>query len=227
VSHDVSCPLAELDGAYVLGALSAADRTRFEEHLAHCPACRASVQELAGLPGLLSRVPVEQLVAPEPVPDALWPRLVARSVRTRRRDRWRSATIGLAVAACVIALVGVGWSVLGGHSGPSNPAGRPAQTLAFTPLGGVTGLQAKASVEQVAWGTRIVMQCSGTGAAYRSQPYSLVVVLRDGRTVTTAYWLGVPDKTLRLEGDVSVPRAQIAAVEVRSENGIALLRLRL
>ena len=95
----VGCPLAELDGAYVLGALSASERIRFEEHLPGCAACRESVQELAGVPGLLSRVPLEQVLTPEPVPQTLWPRLVAEAQRDRRRSRWRSATVGLAVAA--------------------------------------------------------------------------------------------------------------------------------
>ncbi|WP_110589603.1 zf-HC2 domain-containing protein [Microbacterium suaedae] len=52
--------LAEWDAAYVLGALSPADRARFEEHLEECGPCRASLTELAPLPGLLSRVPRER-----------------------------------------------------------------------------------------------------------------------------------------------------------------------
>lgn len=225
MTDDVGCPLAELDGAYVLGALSSADRTRFEEHLSGCPACRASVQELAGLPGLLSRVPVEQVLAPTPVPDTLWPRLVGQAVCTHRRARWRTGAIGLTAAACVIALVGVGWTLTRERQSPPTAS---VQTLSFSPLAGVTGLAAKASVEQVAWGTRIVMQCFGEGEAYsRTNPYALVVVLRDGTTLATAYWLGVPGKTLRIEGDVYLPRSQIAAIEVRAQSGRPLLRLRL
>lgn len=44
---------------YVLGALSAADRTAFEEHLRGCGRCRAAVDEVAALPALLDLVPVE------------------------------------------------------------------------------------------------------------------------------------------------------------------------
>lgn len=52
-THD---EFATWDGAYLLGALSAADRRAYEEHLRTCDACSAAVSELAGLPGLLGHV---------------------------------------------------------------------------------------------------------------------------------------------------------------------------
>ncbi|MCZ2263463.1 anti-sigma factor family protein, partial [Isoptericola sp. QY 916] len=59
-------PYREWDAAYVLGALSPADRRDYEEHLAGCDACRAAVAELAGLPGLLASVPAEHALASDP-----------------------------------------------------------------------------------------------------------------------------------------------------------------
>jgi anti-sigma factor RsiW len=47
---------AQWDAAYVLGALSPAERREFEEHLASCPSCQAAVSELAALPGLLAQL---------------------------------------------------------------------------------------------------------------------------------------------------------------------------
>jgi Putative zinc-finger len=47
---------AQWDAAYMLGALSPADRREYEEHLASCSACQAAVSELAGIPGLLAQV---------------------------------------------------------------------------------------------------------------------------------------------------------------------------
>ena len=47
---------AQWDAAYVLGALSPAERREFEEHLASCPACQAAVSELVAIPGLLAQV---------------------------------------------------------------------------------------------------------------------------------------------------------------------------
>ena len=52
----MSCPFAHDDAAYVLGALSPAERLEFERHLGRCDDCTRAVRELAGLPGLLGRV---------------------------------------------------------------------------------------------------------------------------------------------------------------------------
>ena len=73
---------AEWDAAYVLGALSPAERREFEEHLEACEACRRSVAELAPMPGLLARLSAgraealldEDGTAPSPRPTANTPR---------------------------------------------------------------------------------------------------------------------------------------------------------
>ena len=71
---------ATYDAAYVLGALSPADRRAFEIHLKGCAACAGSVGELAGLPGLMSRVSLDQLTAEaEPLPETLLPSLASSS----------------------------------------------------------------------------------------------------------------------------------------------------
>ncbi len=53
------CARARLElGVYLLGAIEPARRAFVEGHLAACPACRAELALLAGLPALLRRVPV-------------------------------------------------------------------------------------------------------------------------------------------------------------------------
>src|SRR3954463_5196446 len=84
---------ADWDAAYVLGALSPAERREYETHLRDCERCSAAVAGLAAVPPLLAPVPAagpppprgEALQEPEPTPDPL-PRLLA-AVRTRRRRR--------------------------------------------------------------------------------------------------------------------------------------------
>lgn len=44
------------DGAYVLGALSPAERAAYEQHLATCSFCREAVADLSTMPDLLSRL---------------------------------------------------------------------------------------------------------------------------------------------------------------------------
>ena len=73
------------------------------------------------------------------------------------------------------------------------------------------------------------MTCYSGSPAYASgRPFTLFVTLRDGTTLpASASWKPVPNKQLRIEGDVYVQKAQIAALEVRSEDGQPLLRLKL
>ena len=91
----MSCEFAHDDGAYVLGALSPAERLAFERHLAAAPSAPAR-SELAGLPGLLGRVARRS-----------WSRRPTSRCRTRCCPRWsgrcaaagaaaRWATVGLA-----------------------------------------------------------------------------------------------------------------------------------
>lgn len=54
-------PYRDWDAAYVLGALAPAERRTYEEHLTTCDTCRAAVAELAGIPGLLRQVPVQDV----------------------------------------------------------------------------------------------------------------------------------------------------------------------
>jgi carotenoid cleavage dioxygenase-like enzyme len=53
------------DAAYVLGALSDADRREFEAHLEGCTSCRGAVTELTAISPLLSLLDYDQVVAPD------------------------------------------------------------------------------------------------------------------------------------------------------------------
>ncbi len=50
-------------GAYVLGALDPADRSRVDAHLSGCPDCRDELASFAALPGLLGRVSRSEIEA--------------------------------------------------------------------------------------------------------------------------------------------------------------------
>ena len=72
--------LAMWDAAYVLGALSDADRLEFEAHLVGCISCREAVTELTAVSALLTRLDYDQVIAPDasdesvavpPCPDLL------------------------------------------------------------------------------------------------------------------------------------------------------------
>jgi anti-sigma-K factor RskA len=219
------CELAHQDGAYVLGALSPAERLEFEEHLAGCADCARAVRELAGLPGLLARVDATALQSPlaeEPVPDTLLPALVRR---VRRRRRRRLLVASWAAAAAVVAVVAVPLAVTGGSDDGTPTAPRRSMVA----IGGAP-VRASVAFEQVPWGTRLDLTCT-----YAPEPeryhlprvatYVLLVRTRDGSTQQVGTWRSLEGRTMRLTAATSASRGEIASVEVRTTDGKAVLEL--
>src|SRR5690348_14862560 len=99
-AHD---DVADWDAAYVLGALTPADRRVYESHLAQCPSCRAAVARLAPTVGLLSRVPADRARAIADVPEEPAAQLREKVVRAHSLRRQRRRNIfTLAAAAALI-----------------------------------------------------------------------------------------------------------------------------
>jgi len=219
------------DAAYVLGALSPADRREFEDHLKGCAACASSVGELAGLPGLMSKVSEAQLTAEvEAPPETLLPAL-ARAVRRERGRRRMAVGTAAAAAACLIA---VGAVALTNSDSPTRP---PVASPSTTPAGTAslalsavvpTPVTASARLVDTAWGTRIDLTCSykANGSAPAGGfPYAMVVIDRSGVAQQVATWKAPPGRKLTVMGATSLARQDIASVEVRTLSGLAILRL--
>ena len=231
----MTCPFAYHDGAYVIGALSPAERQQFEQHLAGCAECAQSVRELAGLPGLLSRVDPQVLELPlseDPVPDTLLPALVHQVRRTQRRRTW--VTVGAAAAAALVVTAGslVAGGALDGDRTPTTTS--PSATLALpaarsmVPVRGAP-VHASLAFESVPWGTRLDLTCTYTPSEDAWTPhaatYGLFVHTRDGRTEQVATWRSLPGKTMQLAAATAVSRKHIASVEVRTADGTKVLKL--
>lgn len=230
------CSFAHDDAAYVLGALSPAERLEFERHLDACDGCSRSVRALAGMPGLLDLADPRVLEDPPvdpPLPATLLPTL-GRAVEARRRRR--TGTIaGLAAAAAAAVALGVP-TVLGAGDDPApvtspgtSTASADVETLAMAPLGPVP-VRATVDLEQVAWGTRLLVTCTyDTDWVDVELPdavdYLLFVTSRDGTTEQVGSWSSVEGTTMRVPAATSVARSDIAAVEVRTAGGRVVLRL--
>ena len=150
---------AQWDAAYVLGALAPDQRADFEQHLATCGRCRASVAELAGIPGLLAQVPAPEVLAmdiPEGDEGAEPPVSLMPALPARRR-RWL-APVAAAAAAVLIGGVGgyaVSTATRDASPTPTVTAAGPRDRLAFSavepssmttvldvvPVGSETGLK--------------------------------------------------------------------------------------
>lgn len=234
-SQNEPCPHEQEDGAYVLGALSTEDRTAFERHLPGCPACARSVREMAGLPGLLARVPVEILdpeEEPTPVPETLLPALVRRVRHDQRRRTW--LTTGLVAAAAAVAVGAVGVTTWGDDSSPPSSAG-PAATASPRPLQpvGAEPISGWLSLTTVGWGTRLDLTCSysdedAAGNPYHDEApptYTMYVTRTDGSSEQVASWRGLPGKTMHLTAATAADTEDITEVEVRDAGGEPVLEL--
>lgn len=231
----------ESDAAYVLGALSIDDRRAFEEHLAHCDDCAASVRDLAGVPGLLATVPhaVAEAEPVAPPPDTLLPALVTRVRHERRRRHWTAGLVA-AGAALFVSVGGMAIALRQGDAPAAPPAAvstgaptpSPTGTLAEAPMAALVAspVQARVAMTGVAWGTRLDLTCSyaDTGGYRASSPASYVLVVhgRDGSSEEVASWRALPGRTMRLTGASSYSLGDIASVEIRTAGGVAVLALR-
>jgi hypothetical protein len=224
------------DAAYVLGALSQADRRAYEEHLRHCPACQASVRSLAGMPGLLALTTQDAVTGEEPpLPASLLPGLLRRAEWTGRRRSWLVS--GLAAAAAVL-MVAVMWVILrpeaehvadvGVGSGASStvtatPSAVPDATVPLAQV--IPGpMTATLELDDKRWGTAITVVCSYDGAMPYSEAYDLAVVDTDGNVTSAGSWSGVPGVTARVPVATAVPRERISSFEIRLDDGRTILR---
>jgi Putative zinc-finger len=183
-------------GVYILGAISPADRSTVERHLARCADCRAELAGLAALPGRLGSVPAADLTkmaADEPAgagrgedpSDVLLQMMLGRAARIRRRRRWRR----LAVAAAAVLIVG-GGAAAGSRvlyspaTGPYASAVPWAATL--TGSDPQTGMSATVKYLRRPWGLELKVQVSGISPGTRCQ---LQVVDASGQDVPAGGWI--------------------------------------
>ncbi|WP_395728963.1 anti-sigma factor family protein [Nakamurella sp.] len=225
------------DAAYVLGALSPADRRTYEEHLRDCAGCQASVRRLAGLPGLLALTTEDSLTGPErPVPPSVLARVLGRVTRARRRRRW--AVSGLVAAAAVLMVVVV-WAMVrpeptpsaggGGNvstsvgSASAAPSAAPDDTVSLAQV--MPGpMNATLELDDKRWGTAITVVCSYDETMRTSVPYDLAIVDVDGHESSAGSWSGVPGVTARIPVATAVPRERISAFEIRLADGRTILQ---
>jgi hypothetical protein len=215
-------------GAYSMGLLEEPDRLTFEDHLAGCPSCAAELTELSPMAALLRGVePVGP--ADEPAEATVTELIRRRVTRQRRRSRWQVALGAAAGIALIGGGIAVGHAVAPSHNGPAAPplavAGQHhSATDPGTGVAGTVGLAAKA------WGTRVTLDLSKVRGPLECE---LVAVSRTGERRVVMGWLvpapgdGVPGHPAHLviEGGTSIPRNDLARVDVDVVNGRTLLTI--
>lgn len=202
-------------GSYVVGALDPAERSELEEHLASCLACREELAAYAGLPGLLSRLTVDEATGSALIPPAsLLPRTLdvvehERRRRSRSLHRWKTAAVGLAVAAAVAGL----FAVLPGGREPA-AAGRPLTAAAGVTSSGDLALEARP------WGTSVRLRLQDLVPA---ESYTAWAVDDAGARSPVATWGPTPDGRADVTGATALPPNAVRSLVVITDDGQELL----
>lgn len=224
----MTCEFAHYDGAYVLGALSPAERSEFQAHLKGCDECTRATLELAGLPGLLARVPQDVLESASDDVDAetMLPALMRKTQVIQRRRMW--TVIGTAAAAVVIAGGSLAFGLASHDDDRSSAQPTPSVSATGKPMVriGSEPMSANVALTTVAWGTRVDLSCSYPSHSYGSgEPgYAMFIRTRDGKVEQVATWRAEPGKTMRLAAATAEPRKEIASVEIRTAAGEPVLK---
>ncbi len=203
-------------GSYVVGALDPGDRARLEEHLATCATCREELASYAGLPGLMSRLSIEEVLDHSLLPPpALLPRLLDAVERERRADRhrlrrWRVAAAGLAATAAASAALFVNVGQLGEQ---------PTQQLIATAGSAATGAVALSPRD---WGTSVELTVANLPPAG-----SYIAWTEDPAGVRTAVasWGPTDNGRAVVTGASALDPEAVKSLTVETDDGQRLLTL--
>lgn len=226
------------DGAYVLGALSPAERSEYERHLANCSFCRDAVAEIAVLPGLLGRLdPADFADLAEPAERPRMPELVARARTDRRRQRraqrWRYAGSAL-VAASLALVIGLVLSPLRRDAGADRSAPTPTATaspeiqmIAMQPVkvGATLPITAEVGIRPTTWGTEVSMRCGykASDTHKKAYTYRLVAFGPDDEKEQVSTWVAAPGQVVGTQGSIRFSAADLVRFELQRFDGTPVL----
>jgi anti-sigma factor RsiW len=207
-------------GAYVLGALDPVERAEVEAHLSECVACRDELAGLAAMPGLLSRVRLEDVLEPPASPSpASTQRLIDRLRAARRAKRRRLAVAASAFAVAAVAAIGL-VTIVGNTGGGGSPDG--ATSIAATSPR--TGVAATFALRPASWGTAVRVRLHGVRPGTQCR---LIAVSRAGHREVAGSWRATYDGTADVQTATAVPKDQLASFEVVTAAGRRLVRAQL
>lgn len=215
-------------GAYVLGSLDGAERARVDAHLTGCSACRDELASLAALPGLMSRLSAEEvladLLAP---PGSLLPRTLAaveqeRASGQQRLRRWRGTALAVSALATAAALAAVlvlpGAVSSSGGGQQTTAAGRPLVAVQPGAAGGRPA--GRAQLETRPWGTQLHLVLHDLP---RQGTFTAWVVDARGTRAPAATWRATPNGSAEVTGASALDPAALVRLDVLSDDGTSVL----
>jgi hypothetical protein len=204
------------DGAYVLGALTPAEREAYERHLATCSFCREAVRDIAALPDLLGRLDAKDLarfIGPSPSP-----------ARRRHRDHktFQVRLLSTAAAAVLVGLLGLGliaWA-RGGPAPAASPAG-PA--VAMVAVDSTSSISATVRLTSAGGGTKVDLDCDYASSAKAVATFKLLAYGPDSDREEIGSWDAAPGAKFSMPGVTHFVRGSLTRLELTRYDGKVLL----
>ena len=208
----MTCPRLHDVASYTLGTLDPAERDATAAHLPECPECRAALDSVAGLPGLLAQVDLADVVPAPRRPDPAVLDRVLREVSRANAGRRRRLWVGAVAAVLVLGLFGglAGRALTGGWRG--------AQSVAA-----VEGdVHARVWWKPVPSGTAVRIRLQGVQPDQRCR---LVASSADGAREVVASWQVEYADGVDVNGTTWIPADRLASWRVETDAGVELVSL--
>ena len=217
-------------GAYVLGALEPAERSRVDAHLSSCVECREELASLAGIPGLLGRLSLDDFeVGPtEPGPQLL-DRLLAAAAAERGREHKRRWLLSAAASVIVVAAVAVAVGVTQNDHDKAVPQAVAAGvSKTFTATNAANHVQATVVEWKKGWGASLQVTVTGVTADLAGTSCQLIAVGPGGKTEVAASWAAPSEgytgvTKVNANGATSLASKDISAFKVVGSDGTTLV----
>lgn len=207
----MSCPHETAVAAYVLGTLDPPERDALTPHLAACAGCRSALEQVAGLPGLLARVPADVAAAglPQPSPQLVDRVLAVSRTEVVRRRRRRLAALAVA-ASLVVAVAGAVLVQRGVDPGPRTVTATQGAVHASVRLAPASG------------GSDLALELTGVPAGLECR---LVALSRTGAREVTATWQVAYTGQVVLSSHTRFAPEQVRGLVVETVDGRTLVTL--
>jgi hypothetical protein len=194
-----TCEMTTSLGPYLLGGVELDEWSSIDGHLQWCEICQAEVVRLAGLPGLIGKIPVEE-VLPRPRPSESEHSPAGRKGVARARIMQTGGALVVALAA-----------ILGVIALSRGPSPSWSHTFALVGSNPVTGVSGGASLTAEEWGTEIWVKLRGVPAGRECE---LVARTRQGRAVVGGTWWSTSANGAWVPATAPFQPSQIASVEI-------------
>ena len=209
------------DAAYVLGALSPAERAAYEHHLSTCSFCRETVADLSRVPDMLDRLDADEFA--RLLDPSLTPAPPARSYRPATPpNRTFPVRMLSTVAALVLIVVLGGGATLWLMNRPDagNAASGPA--IAMSAVNPNSPISATIRLTATPGGTKVEMVCR-YAASEKPYTFRLIAYGPDDQSEQLGSWTPKPGAEFPMPGVTHFPVESLDRLELVRFDGKVML----